>query len=111
MARNLFDLQLNGQSDVFVDGTNDLATVDGPANVRQTIGIVTRNIVRPLVGQQISGNMLNRIESKIVDALSSHTKIESVQDISIEEINRETNTVVINSTVNFDENYTVNVDV
>jgi hypothetical protein len=111
MATNTFDLKLDTSSDIIVDGGNDLDTVDGAANLRQTIGIIARDVVRPLIGSQVTANTIERIESRLQSALLGSAKIDSVEEIAIEEVNRQTNTIAITMTVNFNNNFTVEVDV
>lgn len=111
MATNTFDLQLDTSSDVIVDGGNDLATINSDANLRQTIGIIARDVVRPLIGSQVTANTIERIESRLQSALTDSRKIDSVEEVSIEEVNRQTNTIAINMTVNFNNEFTVEVAV
>ena len=93
------DLYLTKNRDITQTSQNDLREVSGIENVVQSVGIQLASESRVLLGEQITGERLRQFGDSVERVLLEDPEVESVESIIISEINRETNTVVVEATV------------
>ena len=93
------DLYLTENRDITQTSQNDLREVSGIENVVQSVGIQLASEARVLLGEQITGERLRQFGDSVERALLADPEVESVESLIISEINRESNTVVVEATV------------
>jgi len=93
------DLYLTDNRDITQTSQNDLREVSGIENVVQSVGIQLAGEARQLLGEQITGEGLRRFGNSVEQALLADPEVESVESLAISEIDRESNTVRVEATV------------
>lgn len=107
----LTDLKLDGNREVFVDDTGDIATVTGIDNVEQSAAIHSGQAIRPLLGQPITSETLVEAQANLQEALERDPQLDSVQRVVIENIDRDTNTVEARVFVGVNNDFSISVTV
>jgi len=93
------DLYLTENRDITQTSQNDLREVSGIENVVQSVGIQLAAESRQLLGEQITGERLRQFGNSVEEALLADPEVESVESLTISEIDRESNTVRVEATV------------
>jgi len=93
------DLYLTENRDITQTSQNDLREVSGIENVVQSVGIQLASEARVLLGEQITGERLRQFGDSVERVLLADPEVESVESLTISEIDRESNTVVVEATV------------
>lgn len=105
------DLALDTDRQVYVGPESDLEHVEGVAAVGQSLVINAGNVLRPLVGNPISGKQLERIQNELLDVLQNDVQIEGVRRVDVTEINTDTNTVIVEVFTGIDNSFTLPVEI
>jgi len=94
-ADTLEDLKLGKDRYISVGADGDLETTSGVETVEQSVAIRVSPAVKELVGEDIDGESLTDLEAQIERAMGRDEQIESVNRVDVIEVNRSTNTVVV----------------
>lgn len=105
----LHDLALDNDRQVSVDATNDLAQTDAVQTVEQSVAIHAGDALRPLIGEPVTGDMLQYAELRVRDALASDPQVDGVQTVSIDSIDRTANAVSVTVRCTYDREFTIEV--
>jgi outer membrane translocation and assembly module TamA len=90
------DLRLGSDLDLIVDSdSGDLQTVDGVANIEQSVALLVGSELQSLVGEPVTSQTVAQVESAVTSALARDPQVTGVEGTSILEIDRRTNTVSI----------------
>lgn len=104
MADSLVDIEVDGD-DIVYDTTNDLSTVEGVENVKQTVALSTLDATRELVGSPISPRKVRRLEAQIEQSLDDDPQIGAIKSVSITNIDKPNDTVEVNVQCLTDEDF------
>lgn len=92
---NLRDLRLDEDRSVNVGADGDLQLTSGIETVEQSVGITTGAVVRPLIGEPVSGTLYEDIRQEIEEALDDDPQIENVSRVRVTEVNTSTGAVTV----------------
>lgn len=82
----LHDLKLDEDRHISVGSDGDLERTEGIGTVEQSVAIAVGGAVRPLIGEPIDGSLYEDVRQEIETALDSDPQLESVNRVSITEI-------------------------
>jgi len=99
----MLDIALNNERDVYTNGANDLALVDGFEQLNQHIMLYADTAIRQFVSSRVTGRTIGQLEESVREALASSPRVSSVSSVSVTEYNHETNAVFVEARYNADE--------
>jgi hypothetical protein len=105
------DFNLNSSKDVYVDASNDIALVSGVAQLRQSVAIDVFDETSQLIGGKVTGQDFGRIESAIRESLNDDPQLAEVQQVSVEEFNKDTNEVTVTVLTTANNEFTLPVEI
>lgn len=111
MADELHDLKIRQNRQIYIGPDNDLALTSGLGTVEQSLGITAGDVLRPLIGEPITGTTYADIEARLEDALSRDPQISNVQRVDVAEVNRSINTVTINVFTAYNNSFELDITV
>lgn len=91
----LTDVAINENKEVEVDATNDLRTVSGEANLRQSVALDVMDVTQSFLGDRMTPTSVNNLRSAIRQSLASDPQIDSVTAVKITDVDSQTNTVTV----------------
>lgn len=109
MPDYLQDLDLNSDGDIHTDDGNDLALTSGLDNLEQSININAGNAVEDFIGGNVNGTKIAILEERLTNALDADPQVSSVQDVSLEQFDKQTNSLSLDVLVEENENFTLEV--
>lgn len=110
-AETYEDLALDTDRQVHVDGEGDLSIVGGIDNIAQSIAIHAGRVLRPLVGDPVTGERFERIRSELERVIKNDVQIDDVTSVGIDTIDKQDNSVKISIKTSLDNDYTIPVSV
>lgn len=93
------DLELNKNDDVFTDDTNDLSLISGRGNLEQSIRINAGDAISRFIGTKVTGQKIGLMEQRLTEALEDDPQVTNVENVTIEEVNRQSNSIKISATI------------
>lgn len=111
VADELRDLELDENRQVFVDDTGDLSKTSGLETIEQSVMLNASNVLRPLVGQPISGDTLESVQSKLEDVFDADPQISSVRRVNVTEIDESNGRVTVRVFLTNNNDFEIGVDV
>lgn len=103
------DLDLNQNRDIHLNGANDLALTSGVENLQQSVGIDVMDELSDFVAGRLTGENIGRLEERIRDGLDSDPQLSDVRNVTIDQFDRQTDTVEISVHVVENEDFTLEV--
>ncbi|AGF91206.1 hypothetical protein HAPG_00020 [Halorubrum phage GNf2] len=103
------DLRLNQDKDIAINGANDLALVSGVSQLEQSVALDVLDELEDFIGSRVTGTRVGRLEERIQTALSNDSQVQTVTNVSVEEFNRQTETVRIDVSLLRDDDFTLEV--
>lgn len=84
----MLDLALNENFSVFLDDTNDLATVDGQDQFEQSVAVHLTDLLHKnvLPGMDNDGTTKNKIRLQVSRVARRHDRIEEVSSVKIDDL-------------------------
>lgn len=95
----------NGQ--VYVDDGKSLAETSGVEKVKQSVAISARKALRPLVGESVTGEQLERAAEAVRRELNRDEQLDDVLRVSIDTVDLQRGTVTITATTSYNEQFTL----
>lgn len=111
VADELEDLQVNGDREVYVDGTGDLATTSGIDTVKQSVMLNAGAVLRPLIGEPADSQTIEDAQEKLRRVLARDPQIEAVRRVEVTEINERDRSVSVRVFVANNNDFEIGVDV
>lgn len=103
------DLDLDSNRDTHLDETNDLAVTSGVEQLQQSVGIDVMDELEDFVAGRLTGENIGRLEERIRQGLDADPQLSDVRNVTIEQFNRQNNTVQIGVHVVENEDFTLTV--
>lgn len=107
---DLHDIKLDENRQVFVGADGDLALTEGVGTVEQSVAIEAGQVLRPLVGEPITGSTFEDVQAELQEILSTDPQVENVNRVDIVSVNRSTSTVDVEVFVEHNNSFTLSVD-
>jgi len=85
------DLQLSEHRDIFLDGANDISTIGGVGQLEQSVMLDVGDEVMQLVGGNLDGPTVGKIEARVRQALNDDPQIASVQSVTLQRYDKTNN--------------------
>ncbi|WP_226041164.1 hypothetical protein [Natrinema sp. DC36] len=108
-TNELTDIRIDGNRDIEIGHSNDIAVVSGQANVEQSISIATSDSISKFVGSRITGTNISLLEKRVEDALEDDPQVGEVLDVTILEFDKRNDTIEIGVELVEDEDFTIEV--
>lgn len=105
----VFDIRYESDDIVVNEDSGDLATIDGDANVEQSVALLVASDIQSLVGEPINGPTVSTVESRVTDALRRDPEVTGVQGTSVLEVDKVANVVTLEVQTR-SQNYTFTLD-
>lgn len=110
MAEYPTDIKISEDDrNIFLDDTNDLATIGGVANLEQSVAIAVMNATRQFIGDKLTGSSVGLLEEKVRQALQRDPQIERVVSVEMTEFDRSQDKVTMDVTTIEDETFQIGV--
>lgn len=103
------DIDLDGNKDVHLDSTNDLATTSGVEQLQQSVGIDVLDELQAFISGRLTGSNVGQLEERIRSGLDDDPQLESVRNVTITQFDRQTNTIDITVSTIKNEDFTLEV--
>lgn len=103
------DLAINENKDIYLDEGNDLAVINGKAQLRQSVGIDVMDELQKFVGGRLTGPNIGRLEERIRKGLDDDPQLSNVRNVTIRTFDRRNNTIEITAEVVGNDNFTLEV--
>lgn len=103
------DISINEGKDIHLDPTNDLATVSGTDQLRQSVAIDVMDELQDFVAGRLTGQNIGQLEEKIRQGLDADPQLGTIRNVTIDEYNRETATISISVSVVESEDFSLTV--
>ncbi len=112
MTEYLTDLSVNEDRDIYLDGSNDLATTSGVDNLHQSIALSTLDITENFISTGVSAEDLAYLETRVEQYLANDPQVGTVLSVRTESVNRQSGEINMRVylTENTDFEVTVNAD-
>ena len=104
------DLAVDSNFDVFVDETGDLATVSGKGQLQQSVALDIADVTDIFVGESLTAANLGIIEERIKRSLNRDEQVGRIVSVTVDEYNRDTNTVVVDVVTADNRTFILEVD-
>lgn len=104
------DIALNNNFDIFIDDRNDLGLVEGRQEVEQSIGLWVSLYFHQEIGRTDVPNVKDRLKLKARRTARENRRIDSVQDVRVEELNDEPNVYEVTISYNKSEEFDFKVN-
>lgn len=106
----LRDLRLNGDRQIQIGSDGDWETTDGIETVEQSVGISAGAVLRPLIGEPITGQTMADIQAELFEVLTEDPQIEDVQRVNVTEVNRTDGTVFVEVFTEYNNSFEIQVN-
>jgi len=90
MVKYPTDLDLNQNKDIHLDGSNDLATTSGVAQLQQSVAIDVMDEIDEFIGGRVTGDNIGILEERVREALNDDPQLDSIRNVDIEQYDRRT---------------------
>lgn len=104
------DLAVDSNFDVFVDDTGDLATVSGKDQLQQSVALDIADVTDIFVGESLTAANLGIIEERIKRSLNRDEQVGRIVSVTVDEYNRDTNTVIVDVVTADNRTFILEVD-
>lgn len=103
------DLDLNSGKDIHLDRSNDLATTSGIEQLQQSVAIDVMDELQDFVAGRLTGENIGLLEEQIRQGLNDDPQLSEVRRVTVQQFNRNTDTVEIDIDVVGDDDFTISV--
>lgn len=111
LGDELHDLRLDDNRQVEIGGDGDFRLTSGVETVEQSVAIEAGAVLRPLIGEPLTGTTYEDVQEELRQILSRDPQIETVQRVEIVTVNRSDGTVTIEVFVSYNNSFEINVPV
>lgn len=111
VADELRDIALDSDRQVSLGADGDLKTVHGIETVQQSVMIHAGQVLRPLVGGQLTAERIEDVEATLLNTLQSDPQVSDVRRVVIDEVDQANNEITIKIFVGFNNEYEIGVTV
>lgn len=105
------DLELTTGFDIYIEGSNDLATISGDDQLEQSVALDVRNVTKALIGGRLTGQNIGLLEERVERSLAADEQLSSVQTVNVTRYSQETQTVTMEVIVIDDEDFELEVSI
>lgn len=103
------DIQIDGDRDIFLDPTGDLATVGRHPNLEQSVAILVSNVTQQLVGSTVDGDTLGLLEQRVREALNRDIQVDDILEVDVTTFDRDAGKITMDVRTTENHEYTVEV--
>lgn len=110
MTHRPTDLRVDADTlDLFIDQSNDLATISGLEQLQQSVSLDVLDVTRSLRGESITGEHLGLLEERVRESLQQDEQVGDVQSVDAKEFDRRDNRIKLDVFLIENENFEIEV--
>lgn len=109
MAEYPTDLYLNKDKDVFIDASNDLATISGVSQLEQSVALDVVNVTQNFVGEELTGKDVGLVEENVRQSLARDEQVETIHSVEAKQYDRSTGKMTLDIRLVENDDFTIEV--
>lgn len=101
------DLAVTEDLDLYIDGSNDLATISGLGQLQQSVALDVLDVTREFVGGRLTGRNVGLLEERVQRSLERDEQLSQVKTVNVVEYDRSDESVTMEVLVIDDEDFEI----
>lgn len=98
------DIELDANREIEIGSDGDISLVDGVALIKQSTVVYAGSVLRPLIGEPVTGNIINDVEAELRKSLDDNPYLDDdVRRVSVDRIYKDANRIEVSVQTSADE--------